>query len=108
MNFLDEKEREDLQVKHRLERDRKICDRIKAILLFDKGWSCEQIAEALLLSDRTIKNHISEYKESKKLELGTKGSIEKLNARQSEQLIRHLEEHTYLYSKDILLYITSR
>lgn len=108
MNFLDEKEREDLQAKHRLERDRKICDRIKAILLFDKGWSYEQIAEALLLSDRTIKNHISEYKESKKLELETKGSIEKLNARQSEQLIRHLEEHTYLYSKDILLYITSR
>lgn len=108
MNFLDEKEREDLLARHRLERDRKICDRIKAVLLFDKGWSYEEIAEALLLSDRSIQNHISEYQRSKKLEIEAKGSAEKLNMYEAEELIRHLEEHTYLYAKDIILYVKSR
>ena len=37
MNFLDKKEKEDLQARHRLERDGKIRDRIKAVLLSDKG-----------------------------------------------------------------------
>lgn len=108
MNFLSKKEKEDLRARHRLEKDRKVGDRIKAVLLFDKGWSYEEIAEVLLLSDRSIKNHISEYKNSKKLELEPKGSIEKLNADQAGELTRHLEEHTYLYSKDILLYIKCR
>lgn len=108
MSFLSKKEKEELQARHRLERDRKVCDRIKAILLYDKGWSFEQIAEALLLSDRTIRTHISEYDSSKKLHLEGEGSSEKLSEEQAKALANHLEEHTYLYVKDILLYVESR
>ena len=60
MNFLNEHEREQLKAQHRKERDRRVCDRIKAVLLYDKGWSISAITEALLLFDDAIRNHISD------------------------------------------------
>jgi transposase len=50
-NFLSPIERENLKIQHKKERDKRVCDRIKAVLLFDKGWSFQQIADTLLLSD---------------------------------------------------------
>ncbi|MBM3191514.1 MAG: IS630 family transposase, partial [Chlamydiae bacterium] len=39
MKFLTEVEREQLKLQHKRERDKRICDRIKALLLYDEGWS---------------------------------------------------------------------
>ena len=64
MNFLDDKERVKLKIQHKKERDGRIRDRIKAVLLHDRGWTPEQIAEALLISDQAVRNHIEEYKAS--------------------------------------------
>ncbi len=61
-------------------------DRIKAVLLYDKGWSIAAIAEALLLSEAAIRNNISEYKKSKKLKSENGGSVEKLSIEESKQL----------------------
>ena len=105
MIFLTDKEKAQLRSQHKRERDRRICDRIKAVLLFDKGWSIAAIAEALLLSDDAIREHINEYKESKKLKPESGGSVEKLSVEQSEQLEEHLRLHTYLYVKDIIAYV---
>jgi hypothetical protein len=54
MNFLNDAEREQLRAQHRREHDKRICDRIKAVLLRDKGWSIDAIAEALLLSKDAV------------------------------------------------------
>lgn len=61
MVFLTDKERELLKLQHRQERDKRICDQIKAVLLRDKGWSYDQIAAALLLSRDTARNHIEDF-----------------------------------------------
>jgi predicted ArsR family transcriptional regulator len=37
------------------------------ILLRDKGWSIDAIAEVLLLSKDAIQDHIAEYRDLKKL-----------------------------------------
>lgn len=108
MNFLSKEQQEELKAKHKLERDRRICDRIKAVLLFDKGWSFAEIAEVLLLSEGAIKGHIDAYKSSKKLIPSGGGSSEKLSMSESRVLESHLEKHCYLYVKDILLYVHSR
>src|SRR5215469_2116752 len=108
MNFLDDRERTELKAQHKRERDKRICDRIKAVLLYDKGWSVEEIAEALLLSPDAIRDHVSQYRESKKLKPENGGSVEKLSAAQSQQLIEHLKTHTYLYVKDIVAYVSVR
>jgi len=105
MTFLTDDERAYLKAQHKRERDRRICDRIKAVLLFDRGWSAASIAEALLLSEDATRDHISEYRESKKLKPESGGSIEKLSAEQSSQLEEHLQSHTYLYVKDIIVYV---
>jgi DNA-binding NarL/FixJ family response regulator len=39
---------------HRLERDRRVADRIKAVLLSDDGWTYKEIAKALFLDEQTI------------------------------------------------------
>lgn len=106
-NFLTHDERTRLILDHKKERDKRVCDRIKAILLYDKGWTLMQIAEALLLSDDAIRQHIKEYKESQKLKPESGGSVEKLTIEQSKLLVDHLQEHTYLYIKDIIVYVKS-
>lgn len=105
MNFLTETEREQLKLQHRRERDGRIRDRIKAVLLYDEGWSPKDIARVLLISDEAVRNHIDEYQTSKKLKPESGGSAEKLSADQSQKLETHLQTHTYLYVKDIVAYI---
>lgn len=105
MIFLSDAERTQLRAQHKRERDKRVCDRIKAVLLFDKGWSVAAIAEVLLLSEDAIREHINEYRESKKLKPENGGSAEKLSIEQSDQLGQHLQSHTYLYVKDIIAYV---
>lgn len=106
-DFLTNKERLSLQKQHKKERDKRICDRIKAVLLRDKGWTWMQIAEALLLSEEVLRKHIQDYQISKKLKPENGGSKEKLSFEQSQKLIQHLQTHTYLYTKDIVAYVAS-
>ncbi len=107
MHFLSDEERAQLKLQHKIERDGRIRDRIKAVLLYDKGWSTKQIAEALLISEDTIRNYVDDYKSLKKLKPESGGSVEKLSAEQALQLEKHLENHTYLYTKDIVSYVES-
>ena len=94
MNFLTQSEREQLKFQHRRERDGRIRDRIKAILLYDEGWTPKDIAKVLLISDEAVRNHIEEYAISKKLKPQSGGSTEKLSADQSQKLETHLQTHT--------------
>jgi hypothetical protein len=66
MIFLSHDERAQLRAQHRRERDKRVCDRIKAVLLYDKGWPVDAIAEALLISDDAVREHIAEYKVDRK------------------------------------------
>lgn len=90
---------------HKSERDKRVCDRIKAVLLYDKGYSYTEIAEILLLDDETIRRHIKEYGESEKLMTHNGGSDTHLNEEQTLKLIAHLQEKMYLYVKDICVYV---
>lgn len=105
MPFLSDEERAQLKVQHKRERDKRIADRIKTVLLCDKGWSIPVIAEALFLSDDSVRVHLIEYNESKKLKPESGGSAEKLSREQSSLLEEHLRSHTYLYVKDICAYV---
>lgn len=105
MNFLSDSERQHLKFQHRRERDGRVRDRIKAVLLYDNGWSPKDIAEVLLISDEAVRNHIDEYKSSNKLRPESGGSEEKLSETQSKRLESHLQNHTYLYVKDIAAYV---
>ena len=107
MNFLTDEEKAVLQTQHKKERDGRVRDRIKAVLLRDKGWTWMQIAEALLLSEEVLRLHLKEFQASRKLKPENGGSKEKLSSEQSKLLVQHLKKHTYLFAKDIAVYIES-
>jgi transposase len=103
--ILTPKEREKLLYRHRKERDKRICDRIKAVLAYDDGYSYSEIAHILLLDDETIRRHIDEYLREQKLKTENGGSGSNLTNNQASQLIQHLQEITYLYVKDICQHV---
>src|SRR5437762_7876143 len=98
-------ERKKLIQRHKKERDKRICDRIKAVLAYDDGYSHSEIAKILLLDDETIRRHIDDYLKKDKLTTENGGSTGKLNRAESRKLINHLSEVTYLYVKDISAYV---
>src|SRR3972149_1264395 len=102
---MSEPESTELKIQHKKERDKRICDRIKAILLYDDGWLPKDIAKVVLITDEAVRNHIEDYQTSKKLHSESGGSVEKLSKQQSKKLEAHLEMHTYLYVKDIVAYV---
>lgn len=107
MQKLSGEERQSLVLQHRHERDKRICDRIKAVLLRDESWTYEQIAHVLLLTKEAIRQHIDDYEELRKLKPANGGSEQKLSTEQSRYLEEHLRVQTYLYVKDIAIYVES-
>lgn len=103
--FLTTPERDTLKIQHKHERDKRVCDRIKAVLLYDEGWEYKAIAHVLLLSDEAVRQHIHGYQDERKLKPENGGSYSKLNEEQAKLLSQHLQNHTYLYTKDIVAYI---
>jgi len=103
--FLDHKEAEGLKARHRQEKNRKVADRIKAILLSDQGWTYRQIAQALLIDEQSVGRHVDEYKKTGKLGLLNGGSLGKLNQEQVEELTCHVQNITYLKIADIISHV---
>lgn len=102
---LTKKERNELQIRHKKERDKRICDRIKAVLAYDDGYRYSEIAKLLLLDDETIRRHINDYFSTHKMAPENGGSSSYLSVVEIEQLKVHLGERTYLYVKDICAYV---
>lgn len=80
-----------LEAQHKAEHDGRIRDRIKAVLLNDRGWTYAQIAQALLIHETTVWQHLSDYLREEKLKPKHGGSQSKLDEQQTEELIAHLE-----------------
>jgi len=106
--ILKETQKSDLETRHRRERNGKIRDRIKAVLLHSEGWSQKDIAQALRIDKSTVCEHLSEYRENEKLEIQSGGSVSKLDEAQSKELELHLEENTYATAKEIVSYIKKK
>lgn len=98
-------ERQVLLKRHKQERDRRVADRIKAVILRDDGWSYEAIAEALLLSHEAIRQHLKDYEDSGKLQPENGGSESLLTHVQIDELLLHLDTHLYSKASDIAAYV---
>jgi transposase len=102
---LAKEEKTQLELRHQVERDGRIRDRIKSVLLRDEGWSISKIAQALRISSDTVGRYVCDYLENKDITFNHQGSCEKLSAKQSEELVAHLGERLYTKACDIALYI---
>lgn len=107
-NFLNTEQKKELLNQHKKEKDKKVCDRIKAIILSDEGWTYRLISEALLIDEETVSRHVQDYNENEKLKGEAGGSKSNLTAKQSSELIKHVEESMYLDSRKIRYYVEQK
>jgi transposase len=98
-------QKETLISRHKKCRDKRECDRIKAVLLFAKDWSIASIADALLLHETSVTRHINDFNTLGKLTSTSGGSSGYLDTEQTKCLITHLCEVTYLHTHQIVAYI---
>lgn len=108
MIYLSPEEKAQLEKRHRTERDSRVSDRIKAILLSSEGWSAMQISQALRIHYETVLDHLKDYTDKNKLKPENGGSRSKLNEIQAAELINHLEENTYQKVNEICYYVENR
>ena len=86
-------------------------DRIKAILLLNKGLSYEEIAELLLIDDGTVRRWHKIYEEEGiKTLLKDKysGGTSKLSFAEQVELAAHLDGQIYLTAKEVCSYVQAR
>jgi transposase len=103
--ILNEQERDELLVEHKHTRDKLVCDRIKAVLAYDQGYQPPEISRLMLISLSTVHRYLDEYQANQKLAPNYHGSKSKLNDDAEKKLIEHLKGKTYLYVKDICVYV---
>lgn len=96
-----------LKLRHKKERDGKVRDRIKAVLLINDGYTFEQISKILLIDDATVRRHVVEFMLSEKLTNRHKGSESKLSKHQTAELIIYLKGTTFLDLKPIINHVFS-
>ncbi len=107
-NFLIPEERQELKELHRYERERRYADRIKALLSWDAGWTLEQIAEVLLLDEKSVRRFRKLYEEEgsdRLLDDDWQGSQCRLSAQQELELRSYLTERVYGSTKEIASYV---
>lgn len=97
-------DRERLLKQHKKERDKRVADRIKAVLLRDDDWSLRAIAEALFLTEEGVRQHLLDYATSGKLKPDNGGSEGFLSEAQTAALVSHLDEHLYVKVSEIVAY----
>ena len=103
--FISKEQREKLLNQHRREKNGKIRDRIKSVLLSDQGWTYRSISEALFLDEETISTHVREFRDKAKLRNNSGGSSANLSVEQSDSLVNHIESSLYLESNIIRRYV---
>jgi len=99
-------ERKTLLVRHKNERDGRVKDRIKAVLLRDDGLSYSEIARVLFLSDEGVRQQIDDFlRQNGKLLPENGGSEARLSEAQAQRLETHLDEKLYLRTCDVADYV---
>lgn len=105
---LSNKETAQIKKLHRSCKQRKHADKLKAILLLDKGHSCIEVGEILLLDDDTIRTYRNTYLNQGAEALlsdNNNGTKAFLSSEQLDALEKHLTLNVYVDSKGIVAWI---
>lgn len=98
-------EKSALESRHKKCSDKRECDRIKAILLSDEGWSSARISQALRKHQTSIIRHLNDYAAHQKTHSNNGGSSRFLNEAETKLAIQHLSDTTYFHMHEIREYI---
>ena len=94
--YLTKEQKEALAFSHKGERDRRVADRIKAVLLYVEGWSQVQIAQALGIRPETVHDPLKDFASSEKLKPENGRSESHLTPGQTAMIV-NIWRSTHLY-----------
>ena len=95
--FLSEEQILELRLTHKTIRDKKLADRIKAVVALNRGLSYSQVAELLFLDETTLRRYVQKFQEEGVdglLEMHYVGGLSKLTSSQEVNLKRYFKQHT--------------
>lgn len=107
MKILSTAERSNLERQLKRPKDYSERNRLCVILGYDDGVTIEELSKVLRLGLSTVYEYLREYDSNSKTKSDPRGgSDSKLSTDQTEMLLRHLEETTYLKVKQIIAYVS--
>ena len=107
-DFLTEEQVKVLKFTHKTIKDKRLADRIKAVLMVHSGFTFSQISQALLLDEVTIRRYVEKLKEkgvSGLLEYRYTGGRTRLSPIQEQELKTYLKDHTKRTAKEVATYV---
>lgn len=111
IGFLTPEQRKELLIELKREDKARYSDRIKVILLLDKGWTYKKISEALFLDEGTIANYRKRYKVGGLDDLvddSYKYNATKLCDDKLIELQQHLINTTYQKTQEVCDYVKKK
>jgi len=106
MNKLTPSQRADLENRLKNPKDYSERNRLCVILGYDEGIPTQNLAKTLRISLFTVQEYLREYDSQNKTGSSPRGGSEsKLSQAQTESLLKHLLEKTYLKVKGIIAYV---
>jgi transposase len=105
---LPSKEVKRLRKIHRRLRQRHEADVVKAIVLLGTGWTERQVAEALLVDERTIRRYVDGYRQNPRIrfwEMNYSGSEPKLDDAQQAALDSYLQGRIVMTVAEVVAYV---
>ena len=97
-----------LEKLHRSLRDKRQADRVKVVIALAKGWSAADIAQILLLDEKTSRNYFERYQQGGSqalLDDNYSGAEPKLNEYQMSELKDYLRGHILPDAKTVIAHI---
>ncbi|WP_431223377.1 IS630 family transposase [Serratia sp. L9] len=91
-----------LEAQHRKCRDRRVCDRIRCVLLSAEGWSASMIAKSQLIDETTVRRHLHGWLKEQKLTPENGGSDSHLSEAQKAELITYLTDNLLPTTQSII------
>ena len=100
-----DQQKQELEKRHRVERDGRVRDRIKAVLLKSEGWTNEAIGQALRIHPDTVADHLDVWAKSNKLKPENGGSVSKLTEQQTRAPDTHIQGQCYTKVVDLCHFV---
>lgn len=107
-DFLTEEQVKVLKFTHKTIKDKKLADRIKAVLSLNAGFEYSYVAKILLLDEVTLRRYVQKYQEkgvAGLLEYRYTGGQARLSLIQEQELRLYLKDHTKRAAKEVVAYI---
>lgn len=108
---LTQEELQELRAAHKaaiINKDAKSAYKLNALILLGSGWKIDEVVEALLFDNNTLRNYVNQYRSggfSELLKNNYKGSAPKLSDDQIQKLCAELDENIYPTTQSIVHFI---